>query len=97
MLFHLSVYYTDHVICTLPLGWLKTKKVLSAEEILVPIAIVLKFCQLFLFKDLFVPELPKDKQDAMEKLSFGTVDKIFLEYDRPFLAPILTEGEIHTP
>jgi len=62
-----DVFYTDHVICTIPLGWLKTKT------------------------DLFVPELPKDKQDAMEKLNFGTVDKIFLEYDRPFLAPILTE------
>jgi len=59
--------YTDHVICTLPLGWLKTKK------------------------DLFVPELPQAKQEAMHKLIFGTVDKIFLEFERPFLAPILTE------
>ena len=41
--------------------------------------------------DLFMPPLPKDKRDAMAKLNFGTVDKILLEYDRPFLSPDISE------
>ncbi|KAF4518404.1 hypothetical protein B566_EDAN002057 [Ephemera danica] len=61
-------FYCDRVICTLPLGVLKSKS-----------------------KTLFYPELPPMKQEAIEKLLFGTVDKIFLEYDRPFLNPGITE------
>lgn len=42
-------------------------------------------------KDLFVPPLPKYKMESIEKLLFSTVDKIFLEYERPFLNPDVTE------
>lgn len=40
---------------------------------------------------LFCPPLPEDKFEAIERLLFGTVDKIFLEYDRPFLNPEISE------
>lgn len=40
---------------------------------------------------LFEPALPQYKIESIEKLLFGTVDKIFLEYDRPFLNPEITE------
>ena len=62
-----SKFYTDHVICTIPLGLLKEKE------------------------DLFVPELPKAKRDSIDKMHFGTVNKIFLEYERPFLSPDISE------
>lgn len=41
--------------------------------------------------DLFEPPLPDYKLQAIQKLSFGTVDKIFLEYERPFLHPDISE------
>ena len=40
---------------------------------------------------LFSPQLPDSKIKAMDKLYFGTVDKIFLQYDMPFLAPEISE------
>lgn len=40
---------------------------------------------------LFSPPLPEYKLESIEKLLFGTVDKIFLAYDRPFLNPDVTE------
>ncbi|CAD0201751.1 unnamed protein product [Chrysodeixis includens] len=40
---------------------------------------------------LFEPPLPQYKMDSIERLLFSTVDKIFLEYDRPFLNPEITE------
>lgn len=40
---------------------------------------------------LFEPSLPQYKQESMERLLFGAVDKIFLEYERPFLNPDITE------
>ena len=63
-------FYTDHVVCTVPLGVVKEKK------------------------DLFEPPLPQEKREAMEKLNFGTLDKIFLEYERPFLSPDISEARI---
>lgn len=40
---------------------------------------------------LFQPKLPEYKLEAIHRLLFGTVDKILLEYDRPFLNPNITE------
>ncbi|KAK9884537.1 hypothetical protein WA026_007378 [Henosepilachna vigintioctopunctata] len=42
-------------------------------------------------KTLFQPQLPEYKLEAIDKLLFGVVDKIFLEYDRPFLNPNISE------
>ncbi|XP_076242979.1 peroxisomal N(1)-acetyl-spermine/spermidine oxidase [Calliopsis andreniformis] len=41
--------------------------------------------------DIFEPPLPNYKLDAIDRLLFGTVDKIFLEYERPFLNPGVSE------
>lgn len=40
---------------------------------------------------LFDPPLPEHKLEPINRLLFGTVDKILLEYDRPFLNPNVTE------
>lgn len=40
---------------------------------------------------LFSPSLPQYKLDSINRLLFGTVDKILLEYDRPFLNPDISE------
>lgn len=40
---------------------------------------------------LFSPPLPLFKQESIERLSFGTVNKIFLVYERPFLPPDVSE------
>jgi len=40
---------------------------------------------------LFSPSLPQYKLDSIDRLLFGTVDKILLEYDRPFLNPDVSE------
>lgn len=40
---------------------------------------------------LFEPRLPEYKVEAIQHLLFGTVDKILLEYDRPFLNPDISE------
>lgn len=42
-------------------------------------------------KSLFKPQLPEYKLQAIDRLLFGTVDKIILEYERPFLNPTITE------
>lgn len=63
-----SIYYANHVICTVPLGVLKETH-----------------------HTLFEPALPQYKVESIEHLLFGTVDKIFLEYDRPFLNKDISE------
>lgn len=40
---------------------------------------------------LFDPVLPQYKMESIERLLFSAVDKIFLEYERPFLNPDITE------
>ncbi|CAK1585442.1 unnamed protein product [Parnassius mnemosyne] len=40
---------------------------------------------------LFEPTLPQYKIESIERLLFSAVDKIFLEYERPFLNPDITE------
>lgn len=40
---------------------------------------------------LFEPPLPQYKLESIDRLLFGTVDKIYLEYERPFLNPDITE------
>ncbi|KAJ9590453.1 hypothetical protein L9F63_016512, partial [Diploptera punctata] len=40
---------------------------------------------------MFSPPLPQYKVDSINRLLFGTVDKILLEYDRPFLNPDVSE------
>lgn len=42
-------------------------------------------------RTLFVPSLPDYKVESIERLLFGTVNKIFLGYDRPFLNPDVSE------
>lgn len=40
---------------------------------------------------LFEPSLPQYKMESIERLLFSAVDKIYLEYERPFLNPDVTE------
>lgn len=40
---------------------------------------------------IFQPPLPKYKLESIDRLLYGTVDKIFLYYDRPFLNPTISE------
>ena len=40
---------------------------------------------------LFVPHLPPEKKSAMKKMNFGTVNKIFLDFEAPFLSPEISE------
>ena len=42
-------------------------------------------------KIMFEPALPESKVRVLEKLNFGVVNKIFLHYDKPFLAPEISE------
>lgn len=62
-----EVFYTDHVICTIPLGVLKENT------------------------NLFEPALPDYKQESIKSLLYGTVDKIYLEFERPFLSKEISE------
>ena len=41
--------------------------------------------------ELFKPSLPKEKRISMQKMVFGTVNKIFIAYEKPFLHPDITE------
>ncbi|XP_055544175.1 peroxisomal N(1)-acetyl-spermine/spermidine oxidase isoform X3 [Wyeomyia smithii] len=40
---------------------------------------------------MFSPSLPQYKLESIDSLLYGTVDKIFLEYDRPFLSAKISE------
>ncbi|CAG0891656.1 unnamed protein product [Darwinula stevensoni] len=42
--------------------------------------------------DLFFPRLPESKTEAISRIGFGRVDKIFLEFERPFW--VAGEGHI---
>ena len=42
-------------------------------------------------QSLFDPKLPAYKKESIERLLFGTVDKIFLEFDRPLLNAEISE------
>ncbi|OXB75324.1 UNVERIFIED_CONTAM: hypothetical protein H355_008630 [Colinus virginianus] len=57
-------FLTDHVIVTVPLGFLKERH-----------------------QDFFQPPLPKQKAEAIRRLGFGTNNKIFLEFEKPFWDP----------
>ena len=41
--------------------------------------------------NLFEPQLPEYKQESVERLLYGTVNKIFLLYERPFLSHDISE------
>ena len=42
-------------------------------------------------KTLFSPGLPENKIKCMDGLIYGTVNKIYLHYEKPFLAPEISE------
>ena len=44
--------------------------------------------------ELFKPKLPKEKTSSMQKMVFGTVNKIFIAYEKPFLHPDITEVRV---
>ncbi|NXU53781.1 PAOX oxidase, partial [Turnix velox] len=56
-----DTFLADHVIVTVPLGFLKEHH-----------------------QDFFQPPLPQRKVEAIRRLGFGTNNKIFLEFEKPF-------------
>lgn len=73
------IYFTDHVIVTVPLGCLKKH-----------------------YQSLFVPSLSQSKQNAIQCLGFGTINKIYLQFTEPFwegpaMFPVFRhQHEVHT-
>ncbi|XP_048361084.1 peroxisomal N(1)-acetyl-spermine/spermidine oxidase [Sphaerodactylus townsendi] len=71
-----EAFLADHVIITVPLGFLKEHH-----------------------ETLFCPPLPPQKVAAIRHLGFGTNNKIFLEFEKPFWEPacqvieVVWEGE----
>jgi len=65
----------------------KTKVVTSAGDTVVADHVIVT-CSLGYLKahsdELFVPSLPQSKKLAISRLGFGTVNKIYLEFDKPF-------------
>ncbi|NXY80654.1 PAOX oxidase, partial [Glareola pratincola] len=59
-----DAFLADHVIVTVPLGFLKERH-----------------------QDFFQPPLPHWKAEAIRRLGFGTNNKIFLEFEKPFWHP----------
>lgn len=83
-----SQYAANRVVCTIPLGVLKvhTERKPDFSEA----------------RPLFTPDLPIEKITAIRSLGFGTLDKIFLVYDKPWwneapYASILKKGLIDHP
>jgi N1-acetylpolyamine oxidase len=75
------------VICTLPLGVLQYHARSFVTADIVP---------------FFIPELPRDKSEAITRLGFGTLDKIFLVYNQPWWTEepylsILKKGFVRSP
>ena len=80
-----EVFHADHLICTMPLG-----------EILLLFRTNLHLIDqlsgvLEKNKEMFKPPLPKEKTASMGKMLFGTVNKIFIAYEKPFLHPDISE------
>ncbi|XP_069096922.1 peroxisomal N(1)-acetyl-spermine/spermidine oxidase isoform X2 [Pleurodeles waltl] len=65
-----DAFNADHVIITVPLGFLKEK-----------------------YATLLDPPLPDRKLQAIQKMGFGTNNKIFLEFETPFWKPDCQEIE----
>jgi len=63
-------------------------KTITAEHVIctLPLGVLKRTAQ-----DMFEPSLPSYKLEAINRLMFGTVNKIFLEYERPFLNPGVSE------
>ncbi|RMY63957.1 hypothetical protein D0863_10163 [Hortaea werneckii] len=61
-----STFTADRVVCSLPLGVLQHHTNRPREANTLP---------------FFEPLLPQGKQDALDSLGYGTLDKIFLVYD----------------
>ncbi|XP_070607566.1 peroxisomal N(1)-acetyl-spermine/spermidine oxidase isoform X1 [Erythrolamprus reginae] len=59
-----ETFLADHVIITVPLGFLKEHQ-----------------------ESLFCPPLPPQKLEAIQRLGFGTSNKIILEFEQPFWKP----------
>uniref|UniRef100_A0A663LL77 Amine oxidase domain-containing protein n=1 Tax=Athene cunicularia TaxID=194338 RepID=A0A663LL77_ATHCN len=59
-----DTFLADHVIVTVPLGFLKEHH-----------------------QNFFQPPLPERKAEAIRRLGFGTNNKIFLEFEKPFWEP----------
>ena len=75
--------YPDHVTVTCENG-----RRMTADHVVctVPLGVLKERAD-----RLFEPPLPAERADAIARLGFGTANKIFLEYDRPFLPANVTE------
>lgn len=73
----------DHLIITVSLGVLKEKLVALTIRIENQYRIY-KNINFFRQESMFSPQLPEIKQNAINGIGFGTVDKIFLMFSEPF-------------
>lgn len=64
-----GTYTADEVVCTLPLGVLQHHTPAQYSDST---------------STLFQPVLPTDKSESIQRLGFGTLDKIMLVYDKPW-------------
>ena len=65
---------------------LESGETLLADYVMVtlPLGVLKHHCLQKKEEQLFIPKLPRRKLEAIEKLAYGTVDKIYLEFDAPF-------------